>query len=122
MLSPRRLALKDKTHAQGLILQIGTPETRVNTRLAGRPSGNARFTRVAGQAAAGRIMGQARDCQSAERNDSSAWSPRLLGVPAGSPLQPLSIGRLPASKPEVPVNIGLADRHAGNPGKHWAGG
>ena len=37
-------------------------------------------------------------------------------------LRSLSIGRLQAGRPEAPVNIGLADRQAGNPRKHWAGG
>ena len=52
---------------------------------------------------------------------SSFRTPRLLGVSARLLLQPLSIGHLPAGKPEVPVNTGLADRHAGSPRKHWAG-
>ena len=52
---------------------------------------------------------------------SSFRTPRLLGVSARLLLQPLSIGHLPAGKPEVPVNTGLADRPAGNPRKHWAG-
>ena len=46
----------------------------------------------------------------AERNDSSAWTPRLLGVSARPRLQPLSIGRLPAGRPEVPVNSGFTGR------------
>ena len=37
-------------------------------------------------------------------------------------LQSLSIGHLRAGRPEARVNSGLADRQAGNPRKHWAGG
>ena len=39
---------------------------------------------------------------------SSFRTPRLLGVSARLLLKPLSIGHLPAGKPEVPINIGLA--------------
>ena len=37
------------------------------------------------------------------------------------PFHAAQFGHLPAGKPEVPVNTGLADRPAGNPRKHWAG-
>ena len=53
---------------------------------------------------------------------SSFWTPRLLGVSARLLLEPLSIGRLRAGRLGAPVNSGLADRQAGNPCKHWAGG
>ena len=36
--------------------------------------------------------------------------------------KPPSIGHLRAGRPETRVNSGLADRQAGNPRKHWAGG
>ena len=53
---------------------------------------------------------------------SSFRTPRLLGVSAQPPLEPLSIGRLPAGKPETRVNAGLADRQVWSARKHWADG
>ena len=54
------MALQTPIHvAKFVYLQADRPEAPINTGLAGSPSGDARFTRAARQAAAGR-MGQAR--------------------------------------------------------------
>ena len=152
-------------------LRAGRPETRVNTGLAGSPSGNAHFTRGSGQvlwrilwrvslrqltviqlamllscAAGSATQGTVaaptaevmlRSCASGGvsvvrgrlRNVQDS-KPRLLPACPGCDARlsksigrkPPSIGHLRAGRPETRVNSGLADRQAGNPRKHWAGG
>ena len=37
------------------------------------------------------------------------------------PFHSAQFGHFPASRPKTRIDTGLADRHAGNPHKHWAG-
>ena len=102
-------------------------ETPVNSGLADRQSGNPRKHWAGGRnlrkcpfyvgfgAGHQRLYGVGASLPAAaERNDRSAYTPRLLGVPAETLLQPLSTGHLPAGRLGTTVNSGLAGSPSGN--------